>query len=59
MSDLKKENVVNREPADMHSGDGIRFTEDQKARKERKENHNLTVDKNLKEDETDKRKSAN
>ena len=45
MSDLKKENLVNRAPADMHGGEGIRFTEDQLAKKK----ENARVDKKLKE----------
>ena len=50
MNKLKKDNLVNKIPSDMHGGDGIRFTEDQKAMKERKEDNNIDKNKNLKAD---------
>lgn len=43
MSDLKRKNLVDKEPADMHGGDGIRFTETQKAKKEQKERKDKTL----------------
>ncbi|WP_159106036.1 hypothetical protein [Leeuwenhoekiella sp. MAR_2009_132] len=49
MSDLKKENLVNRAPADMYGGEGIRFTEDQFSKKEAREKENARVDKKFKD----------
>ena len=47
--DITKENLLDRKPADMHGGDGVHFSEDQKARKERKENKEKEVDRILKD----------
>ena len=48
MSDLKRKNLVDKEPADMHGEDGIRFTESQKANKEQKEREDETLKTSLK-----------
>jgi hypothetical protein len=48
MSDLKRKNLVDKEPADMHGKDGIRFTESQKAKKEQKEREDETLKTSLK-----------
>jgi hypothetical protein len=39
---------VDKEPADMHGEDGIRFTESQKAKKEQKEREDETLKTSLK-----------
>ena len=44
----KTKNIVDKEPADMHGEDGIRFTESQKAKKEQKEREDETLKTSLK-----------
>jgi len=50
MSDLKRKNLVERNLADMHrGGEGVHFTESQRALKKAKEEKEEEINKKIKE----------